>query len=92
MEAIGIRDLRANAADAVRRANNGERIIITINGRPMAQLGPIAPTDSAVTLADLAAQGLIALPHRPDRPPSPLAIELWAGVRLDRLIGEVRGR
>jgi prevent-host-death family protein len=89
---IGIRELRANAADAVSRAHNGERIIITVNGRPTAQLGPIAPLDSAPSLADLAAQGLVVLPHRPDRPPSPLAIDLWTGVRLDRLIGEVRGR
>jgi prevent-host-death family protein len=43
MDELGIRDLRSNAADAVRRASNGERIIITVNGRPTAQLGPITP-------------------------------------------------
>ncbi len=92
MDELGIRDLRSNAADAVRRAGNGERIIITVNGRPTAQLGPITPIDSAPTLADLAAQGLVTLPHRPDRPVSSLSIDLWTGVRLDRLISEVRGR
>lgn len=92
MDELGIRDLRNNAADAVRRAGNGERLIITVNGRPTAQLGPITPIDSAPTLTDLAAQGLLTLPHRPDRPASPLIVDLWTGVRLDRLISEVRGR
>jgi prevent-host-death family protein len=92
MATIGIRDLRANAADMVRRAEAGERIVITVNGRPTAQLTTIGPVDAAPTLADLAARGLVTLPHRHDRPPSSLEIELWAGVRLDRLLSEVRGR
>lgn len=92
MQEIGIRDLRSHAADLIRRAERGERIVITVNGRPTAQLGPITPLGGAPTLADLAAQGLVTLPHRADRPPSGLNIDLWAGVRLDRLIAEVRGR
>ena len=34
---------RANAAAAVRRAEWGERIVITVDGRPVAQLGPLEP-------------------------------------------------
>jgi prevent-host-death family protein len=40
---VGIRELRGDLATAVRRAEAGERIVITIGGRPAAQLGPLGP-------------------------------------------------
>src|SRR4029079_14955940 len=43
VEQIGIRDLRNQSAAAVRRAGAGEWIVITVDGRPVAQLGPIEP-------------------------------------------------
>ena len=92
MDTIGIRDLRADLPATLRRAGNGERILVTVNGRAIAQLGPIEPTDGKPTLEDLAARGLIILPARPDRPEPELSIELWAGMRLDRLMAELRGR
>ena len=36
MDRTGIRDLRADAAAIVRRAGGGERVIITVAGRPVA--------------------------------------------------------
>jgi prevent-host-death family protein len=92
MAEMGIRELRANAAAAVRRAEQGERLIITVNGQPVAQLGPISPVDTSPTLTDLAAQGLVILPHRTDRPAAGTVVALWPGARLDRLVSEVRGR
>lgn len=47
---IGIRELKAKLSECVRRAREGERIIVTDRGRPVAQLTPL--DDS--TLADLA--------------------------------------
>lgn len=41
MKAIGIYDARAQLGELVRRAATGERIIIEVRGRPMAQLAPI---------------------------------------------------
>ena len=38
--ARGMRELRADLAAAVRRAEWGERIVVTVAGRPVAQLGP----------------------------------------------------
>jgi prevent-host-death family protein len=92
MEEVGIRELRFNAADMVRRASSGERIIVTVNGRPLAQLGPIDAGPEAPTLADLVARGLARGPASGNRSQSANHIELWAGVRLDRLLSEVRGR
>jgi prevent-host-death family protein len=41
MKAIGIYDARAQLGELVRRAATGERIIIEVRGRPMAQLAPV---------------------------------------------------
>lgn len=35
--------MRQNASDLVRRAEAGERLTITVAGRPAAILGPVAP-------------------------------------------------
>jgi prevent-host-death family protein len=92
MDRLGIRELRNATAAAVRRAGAGERIVITVDGRPAAQLGPIEADAGAVTLEDLAARGLLTLPSRRDRHPSVVAVPVWAGFRLDRLLRDVRGR
>lgn len=41
MTTTGLRELRQQASDLVRQAEAGETIIVTINGRPVAQLGPV---------------------------------------------------
>ena len=91
MERFGIRELRNQTAAAVRRAGAGERIVITVDGRPVAQLGPLDPLAGAATLDDLAARGLVTLPRRPDRPAPSVVVPMWAGVRLDRLLQSIRG-
>ena len=86
-----MRDLRANAATTVRRAEGGERIVVTVDGRAVAQLGPLDPVTAPPTLDDLIARGLVLAPRRHDRPPPGPPIPVWAGARLDRLLGEQRG-
>lgn len=86
-----MRDLRANAATTVRRAESGERIVVTVGGRAVAQLGPLDPVAAPPTLDDLIARGLVLAPRRHDRPPPGPPIPVWAGTRLDRLLGEQRG-
>jgi prevent-host-death family protein len=87
---IGTRELRANLAAALRQVGAGERLVITVDGRPVAQLGPLEPT-GAPTLADLAASGLVEPPRRarPSSPPTPA--DPAVDVRLDRVLAEVRG-
>ncbi|ABD13456.1 prevent-host-death protein [Frankia sp. CcI156] len=43
MDEIGLREVRQNASDLVRRAQAGERLTITVAGRPAAVLGPVSP-------------------------------------------------
>ena len=43
MRSIGLRELRQDASDLVRRAEGGEEIGITVSGRLAARLVPAAP-------------------------------------------------
>jgi prevent-host-death family protein len=38
---VGLREVRQNASELVRRAQAGERMTITVSGRPAASLGPV---------------------------------------------------
>jgi antitoxin (DNA-binding transcriptional repressor) of toxin-antitoxin stability system len=89
VDQIGARELRANLAAAVRQAGAGARVVVTIDGRPVAQLGPLEPT-GAPSLAELAASGLLDPPRRP-RPEAPEGVDAAIDVRLDRILDEVRG-
>lgn len=92
-----MRELRNNIAQSLRRAEAGERLVVTVDGRPVAQLGPLIPDHSGISLWDLASAGLVRPPRTPlpplgERPlvspPAPGPFELGA----DRLLHEVRGR
>jgi prevent-host-death family protein len=84
-----VRTLRASLAAAVRRAAEGERTVVTVSGRPQAQLGPL--DDQAPDLERLVASGAVIPPRRtsPWRPPT--AVPVWSGVRIDRALVELRG-
>ena len=43
MDTVGLRELRQNASELVRRVEEGEEITITVAGRPGARLVPAAP-------------------------------------------------
>jgi prevent-host-death family protein len=89
---VGIRELRNNVAAVVRRAAAGERVVVTVDGRPVAQLGPLEPRAGAgPTLDDLVASGLVAPPRRPDRPAAPEPHALPVDARAARVLDAVRG-
>ena len=89
MRSIGIRELRAGLAEAVRRAGAGDRTVVTAAGRPVAQLGPLDADDP--DLERLIVSGAEIAPRRTGawRPPEPVAV--WAGVRIDQVLRELRG-
>jgi len=84
-----VRALRADLAAAIRRAGQGERTVVTVAGRPMAQLAPL--DDTAPDLDRLVSTGGVVSPRRTSawRPPDPVPV--WSGVRLDRALAEMRG-
>jgi len=44
MKSVGLRELRQDASDLVRRVQAGEEITITVSGRPSARLVPAHAT------------------------------------------------
>ena len=89
---VNVRELRANLATAVRTAGAGRRIVITVGGRAVAQLGPLEPVghEQQPTIDDLAARGLVIKARRNDRLPPDLLVPMPVGARLDRIVAEVR--
>lgn len=94
MERIGVRELRADLASLVRRAAAGERITVTVDGVPAAQLGPLEPVGGPgdLTLDDLIATGLAQPPGRRDRPADAAPEDVPVDTRPDRVLDELRGR
>jgi prevent-host-death family protein len=89
---MNARMLRGQLAQALRRAEAGERIVVTVGGRPVAQLGPVeADAGRGPTIEDLVARGLVVAARRDDRTEPAIAVPLWAGARIDRLLREIRG-
>jgi len=88
---LGIRELRADLATHVRRAGGGQRVVVTIDGQPVAQLSPLTPL-AEPTVDDLAAAGLVRLPARDDKPaartPTPI---LPVDLSPDGVLAELRG-
>lgn len=90
MARVGIREFRAQLAVFLRRAQAGERVVLTLDGRPVASLGPVASDLMGVSLGDLAARGAVLAPRRRGDfvPPAPVALR--SGTRVDRTVAEVR--
>ena len=59
---VGITELRANLAEWVRRAADGEEIVITDRGRPVARIVP--PDPAAARMSELVAAGIVTPPSR----------------------------
>lgn len=90
MATVGVRDLRSALSTFLRRARTGERLVITVDGTPVAQLGPVESDRIAVSVADLVARGAVHPPRRRGDfvPPDPMV--LYSGARIDRALREVR--
>jgi len=90
VDRIGIRELRGNAAAVVRRAEAGQRTIVTVGGRPVAQVAPLTSAGAERSLDELVAQGLLIAPRRGGQP-NDTTVAAFGNVRLDRLLREIRG-
>jgi prevent-host-death family protein len=90
MERVGVRELRNSVAAVVRRAAGGERIVVTVDGVPAAQLGPLEAAAS-LSIDDLVAAGLVQPPGRRDRPAEPEPEDAPVDVRADGVLDELRG-
>ena len=90
MTEIGMRELRNQLAAALRRAGAGERLIVTVDGRPTAQLSPLDTDSFATSVSELVARGHIIAPRRRGDLVLPAPLALYSGVRIDKAVGEIR--
>jgi prevent-host-death family protein len=105
---IGVRMLRADLAGHVQRAGRGDGIVVTVNGRPTARLGPLttgakgrgadAGTDDLGALDVLDALAEVGLMRRPIDTsrrlvrPDPVVGRYPADVDPARAVTEALGR
>jgi prevent-host-death family protein len=76
-ERVGVRELRQNLSQWLRRVENGESFEVTERGRPVAELRPLPPaTDDLIArlvsegkIARVATRDLADLPPPPPTPP-----------------------
>lgn len=65
MDRIPLRELRNHASQVVRRARAGERLLITVDGIPAAEIGPAPVAGRVTTLEELIARGEVIAPSQP---------------------------
>lgn len=82
MSYVASRDLRNHTAAVLQRAANGERVTVTVNGQPIAEIGPAAQTrPAAFSRASL----LKVLAHRQSDSGLARDLETLAGATTDDL-------
>lgn len=79
MDRIGIRELRNYASRVVRRAQAGERLVITVDGVPAAEIGPLDQGRAERGLDDLVAAGQVQLARVSSAAPRPRPVPAPAG-------------
>jgi prevent-host-death family protein len=93
VDRVGVRELRNYASRVVARARAGERIVITVDGVPAAEIGPIVGPAHERTMAELVAGGLV-IPRRSavDRAARPHPVRLPGRRTASDVVIEERGR
>lgn len=92
MSSVGIKELKNRLTYYLRRTKQGEEVVVTERGKPIALIQAIQSAERIVSLdarlARLAAQGLVTLPTRkPMRKVRPVKI---SGLPVSRIILEDR--
>ena len=87
---IGVRELRKELSTVMRRAEAGNRIIVTVDGHPIAQLGPLTPLGEPC-LDDLVATGQVQMPKDSIKPSVPLPAISPVDLSVERILQELRG-
>jgi prevent-host-death family protein len=92
MERIALRELRNQASRVVRRARAGERLIITVDGVPAAEIGPVSSPGRVASLEELIAVGAVAAPRERTAPPPPRPMLAPSGRSSSDILAELRER
>ncbi|HTS15053.1 MAG TPA: type II toxin-antitoxin system prevent-host-death family antitoxin [Candidatus Sulfotelmatobacter sp.] len=91
MERIAIRELRNQVSRVVRRARAGERLIITVDGVPAAEIGPVGAAGTA-TLHELIASGAVAAARLRTPAPPAKPVPAPSGLTSEAVLAQLRER
>jgi prevent-host-death family protein len=86
---VGIRALKARLSEFVQRAANGETIVVTERGRPVAELVPHRSTELPGRLAELVRRGEVTLATKAPGIPR-VRGRMRAGASLSAVVVEER--
>lgn len=84
---VAVSTLRAELADWIERVHQGEEVVVTDRGTPVARLVAI---DSAPLLEQLTRDGVLSRPQRAARPTARGATRVQARAAVSELVGEQR--
>lgn len=72
---VSLYEAKARLSALVRQVREGRRIVITVHGKPAAELRPIGPAPKTIEdrLAELIAQGIVVPARDPKAPIRPMA-------------------
>jgi prevent-host-death family protein len=92
MSTVGVKELKNRLTQYLRRTKQGEEVIVTERGTPIALIQPIRSADKAVSLeaklARLAAQGVVTLPTQ--KPLKHVRLVKVSGKPISKAIAEDR--
>lgn len=90
MNRIGIRDLRDDLSNQVKRAAAGEAVVVTIDGEPKAVLSPFVAKPGEMTLEELVRTGRVIPGPRVHEPRPPRVPGITGGRPTMEVMDEIR--
>lgn len=84
---IAVSALRANLSEWIERARDGEEVVVTDRGTPVARLMPV---NTAPLLERLTRQGVLSKPRNAARPSAGAVSRVHAHGSVSDLVGEQR--
>jgi prevent-host-death family protein len=91
MDRVTIRELRNDVSRIVRRANAGERLIITSNGVAVAEIRPLEERSTKRSLEELISSGEVIAPRTRAKPRSATPMRFTGPKTTDEILREHRG-
>lgn len=90
MERVGIRELRSDLSNQVKRAALGKSVVVTIDGEPKAMLVPLGRSGSGRTREEMIASGRLIPARRYGEPPPPAPPRTKGGRSSREILDEIR--
>lgn len=91
MVEVGIRELRSDLSNHIKKASQGEVVVITVGGEPKAKLVPLPSRPVGQTMEDAYASGrVIRAPRRGETPPPPPKEKIVLDRPSEEILEELR--